>query len=279
MGEYSRFADDTFESIAFNAGILVKNFDPTTGVASNIIGSTNSGFNFTDTKSIIDYGEDIDGCPKNVQELQKEDVDERDIHGTGTFVSVNATRMKALMAGADSTTTSDITKLTPRELAQSDFEDAIWFISDYGQYNVGAGTAGYVAIKMKNILNVGGFSIQTTNKQKAQFAFDFKAHRKMANYKDIPYEMYIKQGSASQQPAVTLAPQEATIAVDGTVTLTATTVPASATVTWASSNESVATVSNGVVTGEGAGNCIITASITQSGVTYTSTTTIIVTAS
>lgn len=276
MGEYSRFADDAFESIAFGAGILVKNFDPYTGVYSGIIGSTNSGFTFNDTKTVIDYGEDIDGCPKNVKELQKEDIDERDVHGTGTFVTVNEALMKTLEAGADSTTTGDVTKITPRELAQTDFEDKLWFISDYGQYNIGVGTAGYVAIKMKNVLNVGGFQIQTQNKQKGQFQFDFKAHRSMANYKDVPYELWCKKGSGTAQPGINVLPQEATIAVDGTVTLTATTIPSDASVTWTSSNESVATVSNGVVTGEGAGNCIVTASITVDGITYTSTTTIVV---
>lgn len=63
----------------------------------------------------------------------------------------------------------------------------------------------------------------------------------------------------------------------GTKTLTATTTPAGSTVTWNSGSTSVATVSNGVVTPEGAGNTIITASITEDGVTYNDTCTVIVT--
>ena len=58
--------------------------------------------------------------------------------------------------------------------------------------------------------------------------------------------------------------------------LTATTVPAAATVTWSTANSSVADVSDGVVSGEGVGNTIITASITEDGVTYTDTCTVIV---
>lgn len=50
-----------------------------------------------------------------------------------------------------------------------------------------------------------------------------------------------------------------TAVVEGTSTLTATTYPVSATVTWSSSDESVATVANGVVTGVKAGKAIITA--------------------
>lgn len=49
--------------------------------------------------------------------------------------------------------------------------------------------------------------------------------------------------------------------------VSATTNPAGATVTWSSSNEEVATVSSGTVTPIGAGTCEITASITVQGVT------------
>lgn len=53
-----------------------------------------------------------------------------------------------------------------------------------------------------------------------------------------------------------------------TVALTATKVPSSASVTWASSDTSKATVSNGTVTGVAAGTATITASIEVNGVTY-----------
>ena len=64
-----------------------------------------------------------------------------------------------------------------------------------------------------------------------------------------------------------------------TYTLVPTVTPAGETVTWSTGSSSVATVSSGVVTAEGAGNTIITASITKDGVTYTDTCTVIVTAS
>jgi len=51
----------------------------------------------------------------------------------------------------------------------------------------------------------------------------------------------------------------ATCAVAGTSALSATTYPVSATVTWSSSDTSIATVSNGTVTGVKAGKCTITA--------------------
>lgn len=60
---------------------------------------------------------------------------------------------------------------------------------------------------------------------------------------------------------ITVTPSTASIAVNGTTTLTAALTPAGATgdVIWATSNASVATVSGGVVTGKSAGSAVITA--------------------
>ena len=85
--------------------------------------------------------------------------------------------------------------------------------------------------------------------------------------------------AASTDPSITLSPATATIYIDDTETLTAVvrnvTNP---TITYTSSNTSVATVSgNGTtatVTGVAAGTATITASMTVSGTTYTATSTI-----
>ena len=76
--------------------------------------------------------------------------------------------------------------------------------------------------------------------------------------------------------SVQLDAHSGTIAIAGTKTLTAATVPAGETVTWSSSDTDVATVSSGVVTGVAAGTATITASITVSGKSYTDTATITV---
>lgn len=82
----------------------------------------------------------------------------------------------------------------------------------------------------------------------------------------------------TQVSGIELSEHRIALVEDDEYTLTALTVPAGASVTWSEGSTSVATVSGGVVTAEGAGNTIITASITDSGVTYTDTCTVIVTA-
>lgn len=77
-------------------------------------------------------------------------------------------------------------------------------------------------------------------------------------------------GDGGTVNSVTLNKSTTTIVADATETLTATTVPVGANVTWSSSDEDVATVtSGGVVTGVSAGTATITASITVDYRVYT----------
>ncbi len=60
-------------------------------------------------------------------------------------------------------------------------------------------------------------------------------------------------------------------AIGEITTLTATAIPSDSEIVWKSSNESVATVENGVVTAKGAGNATITAKFTYNNIEYTAT--------
>ena len=76
---------------------------------------------------------------------------------------------------------------------------------------------------------------------------------------------------------VSLSQTEASLFVGGTLALTATVAPSNATykgVTWSSSNESVATVKDGVVTGKAAGMATITATTDDGGKKATCTVTV-----
>lgn len=71
-------------------------------------------------------------------------------------------------------------------------------------------------------------------------------------------------------PTITLSDDTATATLPSTTaTVTATVSPAGSAVTWKSSDTSIATVAEGVITPVAAGTCTVTASITVDGVTYT----------
>lgn len=190
--KYTQIPTDTFENIQLNAGILVDTFTPSTGVVGNLIGATTGGVNFTDTPEYVDFGEDIDNCPKNTLELKK--VDSREVVMSGTFVTVTTATAKKLAGAADIDST-DTSKVVPRDnLTSNDFQD-IWWVGDYSDKNTGA-TAGFVAIHLLNALNTAGFQIQSTDKGKGQFAFEFMGHYSIESMDTVPYEVYVKEGTA-----------------------------------------------------------------------------------
>ena len=271
--KYTQIPTTAFQNIQLNAGILVDNFNPATGVIGRLLGATTGGINFTDSIEYTDFGEDIDNCPKNMMELKK--LESHDVKMSGTFVTLSAETAKMLVAVGD-VDEADDTHIIPRnDLLMTDFTQ-MWWIGDYSDQNTGD-NAGFVAIRLFNALNTGGFQIQSTDKGKGQFAFEFTGHYSMDAQDTVPYEVYIKQGGSEPTPSVVLDKHSATIEEGETVTLVAATVPADAVVTWTSGDATVASVADGVVTGELAGNTIITASITVDGVAYTDTCTIVVT--
>ncbi|MGN0527159.1 MAG: cohesin domain-containing protein [Acutalibacteraceae bacterium] len=77
-------------------------------------------------------------------------------------------------------------------------------------------------------------------------------------------------------PTITLSATSKSITIGDTATLIATTTPSGQTVTWTSSNTSVATVSNGVITTKATGFVTITAEFTYNGITYSKTCDVVV---
>ena len=190
---FTQIPANTFKELQLNAGILTSDFAPTTGtVESNMmLGATSGGISFTATPTYTDLGDDIDNCPKNMMELKK--LDSWEAKMSGTFLTVNTTQAKSLIAAAD-IGVSDKTKITPRnDVALTDFDD-IWWIGDYSDKN-GATNGGYIAIHMMNALSTGGFQIQSGDKAKGQFAFEYTAHYSMNAPDTVPFEVYIKAGT------------------------------------------------------------------------------------
>ena len=192
--KYTKIPENTFQNIQLNAGVLLRSFTPSSATVSDeaIIGATTGGINFTATPTYTDFGEDIDNCPKTMKELKK--LDSWEANCSGTFVTIDTAVAKSLIGAAD-IGTSDTTKVTARnDLAQADFSD-IWIVGDYSDKN-GDTNGGFIAIHMMNALSTGGFQIKTEDKAKGQFAFEYTAHYSMSAQDTVPFEVYVKAGTA-----------------------------------------------------------------------------------
>lgn len=194
--KFTKIPVDTFEELVVNAGIICDGFTVSTGTIGNILGATTGGLQFADDVSFTDFGEDIDNCPKNTKELKK--VESREVKASGTFVTVTAATAKLLSAAADIDTEHSGHIIPRDELISTDFKD-IWMICDYSDQN-GATNGGFVAIHLKNALSTSGFQIQTEDKAKGKFSFEFTGHYSISDVDDVPYEIYIVDGEEDTPP-------------------------------------------------------------------------------
>ena len=65
-------------------------------------------------------------------------------------------------------------------------------MADYG-----TGGDGFVAVHMLNALSTGGFNLQTTDKAKGAFEFEFTGHYSMDAQDKVPFEVYIDGKAAA----------------------------------------------------------------------------------
>ena len=198
MAKFTQIPTDTFKKLQLGAGLLTTDFDPATGelTASNIVGATSGGVAFEATPSFTDFGDDIDNCPKNTKELKK--LDSWEAKMSGSFVTMDTKAAKSVVGTAD-IASDDPTKVVPRNsINAEDFKD-IWWVGDYSDVNedgTSAGKAGFIAIKLINALSTGGFKIQSGDKAKGTFAFEYTGHYSIEHIDTVPFELYIKAGSA-----------------------------------------------------------------------------------
>ena len=187
--QFSQVPADTFSTIQMNAGILVDEFTPNTGVIGNILGATTGGLTFNANPTYEDFGADVDNVPANTKQLKR--VTAYDPAVSGNFVTMSA----ALAAQLGGLGTSSSGKFTPAHGFVTDVVDDVWIIGDYSDKNTGAANAGYVAIHIIDALNTAGFQWSTTKDGKGQFAFDFHGHYDITSPDTVPFEIYVKAGT------------------------------------------------------------------------------------
>lgn len=188
MGKFSKIAQDAFEEMQLDAGMFLNAFDPTSTADiadSAIVCATTGGIQISCVPSFIDFGEDVDNCPNNTKELKM-------IEGWECTVSTTALGMSPesikLALGAADIDSLDDTKIIPRQkLKDSDFAD-LWWVGDRVD-------GGMVAVKIKNALSTGGFSLQTTKNGKGQLGMTLTGHISISDTSDIPMEFYSVEGT------------------------------------------------------------------------------------
>lgn len=252
---FTKIPQNTFEELQINAGILVKDFDVNTGTFDDedMLTATTGGITISVKPEFEDFGEDIDNCPKNTKELKR--ITSTAVSISTTALNINEDLLLFMLGAADKDAQTG--KITPRaDLQQTDFK-TIWWIGDLSNN-------GYIAVKITDALSTEGFEIKTTDKGKGNISLTLTGHTSMSAQDVVPAEFYLGAGD-SDAVSIKLDRSRAFIEDGKTLTLTATKNPNDATVAWSSTDTSVATVSNGVVTAEAEGICVITAKATKSG--------------
>ncbi len=183
MSKFTVIPQDTFESLQLDAGVLLKNFDPSAVAApadADIICATTGGINASCTPTYSDMGEDVDNCPSNLKELKHLDGWECKMSFTSLGTSPAGIKLSLGAADIDTTNTS---KIVPRRsLKQTDFSD-IWWVGDRAD-------GGVVAIQLKNALSTDGFTIQTSKNGKGQISVGLTGHVSIDAQDTMPMVFY-----------------------------------------------------------------------------------------
>lgn len=260
---------DAFKEIQVEAGVIVKRFNPANPVLdrADIICVTSGGVQITAKPTFTDYFEDVDNVPNNTMEGKQVDDWECTFSTTALDISPEGIKLELGVADIDA---NDNTRITPRrDIKLSDFTPSLWWVGDKAD-------GGFVAVQILNSLSTEGFSLQTTKKGKGTTAITLTGHYSMNAVETVPMNFYVVDGD-SEATSITLDKSSLAVEAGNTATITAITIPDSATVTWQSLDEDVATVVDGVVTGVAAGSTMIIASFIEDGITYPATCSVTVT--
>lgn len=257
--DWDIITQEEFASMAFDSGVIVKNFNPatfTTPSASDILCATTGNITHNFSLTTVNLAEDVN----NIHILPKETVVVTGYESpTIGFTALNCTSemFKFLLGFAD----KEGNKVSPRFTTDTtnDFTNLALVLKRVG--------GGLAAIMLSNALSTGGISITTQKGGKGTFQVTITGYGTIEAPSKMPVEYY-------SIPAidVELSYHEITVAVGNSFSLSATTLPSDATVTWTSDDSTEASVtSGGVVSGEAVGTATITASITVGTATATDT--------
>lgn len=183
MGKFTVIPQDTFEGLQIDAGVLLKTFSPLAITAPNdedIICATTGGITASCTPTYSDMGEDVDNCPTNMKELKR--LDGWECKLSFTSLGTSAANIKLALGAAD-IGSENMSEIKPRrELKDTDFSD-VWWVGDRAD-------GGCVAVRLKNALSTGGFSLKTSKNGKGQTSVELTGHVSITAQDEIPMVFY-----------------------------------------------------------------------------------------
>lgn len=268
MGRFTVIANDAFDALQVDAGVILTNFDPTnpyvTPSSEDILATTTGGVNPTCVPTYSDYGEDVDNVPNNMMEFKH--LDSWEAKMSFSSIKFNAANTKWALGAADTELLANgVTVVKPRRNVNlADFKD-IWWVGDKAN-------GGAYAINLKNALSTGGLNIQSSKNGKGTNQIEVTGHVSINKQDEMPMAIYdIPPEDAPVTAEILLDRANVSLEEGENVKVTATTSPAGQEVTWSTSDSSIATVANGTITAVAEGTAIVTASMTYDGTTYSDT--------
>lgn len=183
MARFTVIPQDAFEEMQLDAGILLKEFDPTDPDVDDedIICATTGGIGITCTPEYVDLAEDVDNAPNGLMEYMKLQTWTCEL--TTTSLGTSPELIALALGAAD----VDGTKITPRRnIKLADFDD-LWWVGDRAD-------GGMVACKVHNALSTGGFSLQTTKDGKGQVSITISGHVSVNAQDVVPMTFYSEAG-------------------------------------------------------------------------------------
>ena len=193
MSRYEKVSPNAFKEMTYGAGIILSSFDPATGTINlgDILYATTGGHSSNVKRELNDAGEGLDNVPLGVMQLQK--AQPWQIETSGTAKTINLETLRDMFGNADIVNAEN--KIVLRNnLKLADFKD-IWIVSNYSDLN-GETTGGYVAQHFMNALSMDGFTPTFEKDKNGTFPFRYKAFYDIDDIDKVPYEVYLKAGTA-----------------------------------------------------------------------------------
>lgn len=190
MGRFTVVPESTFENLQLDAGVLLKQFDPTnpTIADADIITATTGGINVSCVPTFSDLAEDVDNVQNNMMEFKHLDSLACAISTTSLGASKEMIRMSLGAADVD----ADTGAIVPRaDLKLTDFNDSLWWVGDRAD-------GGLVAVQLLHALSTAGFTLQTTKNGKGQISITLTGHISIKNQKTVPMRFYVQEGEEEE---------------------------------------------------------------------------------